>query len=154
MGVTGVIDRTTTVRDRTVEQGMEVEIIASKEQCGSEVLFYGIGVLEPAAHTGLHVHDDVEIAWFMLEGDIYWVMGHPEDDDYAVEECHQNSAGYVAPGELHCIVNRSETAPAVMLMAYVGVNTASAAKGRFIDPPPALLDFLAAKGISLPDPGG
>ena len=55
---------------------MEVEIIASKEQCGSEILFYGIGVLEPSAHTGLHVHDDVEIAWFMLEGDTpgSWVI--------------------------------------------------------------------------------
>ena len=152
MGVTGVIDRTTTVRDHTVEQGMEVEIIASKEQCGSEILFYGIGVLEPGAHTGLHVHDDIEIAWFILEGDTYWVMGNPDDDDYAVEECRQNSAGYVAPGELHCIVNRSETTPAMVLMAYVGVNTASAAKGRFVDPSPVFLDFLAASGISLPDP--
>ena len=154
MGVTGVIDRSTTARDRTIEQGMEVEIIASLEQCGSEVLFYGIGVLEPLAHTGLHVHDNIEIAWFMLEGDTSWVMGNLEDDDYAVEECHRNSAGYVAPGELHCVVNRSETAPAVLLMAYVGINTASAAKGRLIDPPPALRDFLAASGVSLENPGG
>ena len=154
MGVTGVIDRTTTIRDRTVEQGMEVEIIASKEECGSELLFYGVGVLAPSAHTGIHVHDDVEIAWFMLEGDTYWVMGRPEDDDYAMEECRQNSAGYVAPGELHCLVNKSETEPAVVLMAYVGVNTASAAKGRSIDPSPVLLDLLASRGIVLSDPGG
>ena len=90
----------------------------------------------------------------MLEGDVQWVMGHPEDEDYAVEECHQNSAGYVAPGELHCLVNQNDSKPAVVLMAYVGVNTASAAKGRVIDPPPALVDFLAAKDIVLPDPGG
>ena len=51
MGVTGVIDRGETVRDRSVEQGMEVEIIASAEQCGSEILFYGIGTLEPGANT-------------------------------------------------------------------------------------------------------
>jgi uncharacterized RmlC-like cupin family protein len=154
VGVTGVIDRSTTIRDRTVELGMEVEIIASKEQCGSELLFYGVGVLAPSCHTGIHVHDDVEIAWFMLEGDTYWVMGDPEDDDYAIEECHQNSAGYVAPGELHCLVNRSETERAVVLMAYVGVNTASAAKGRSIDPSRVLLDVLEGQGIALPDPGG
>ena len=152
MGVTGVIDRSTTVRDRTVEQGMEVEIIASGEQCGSEILFYGIGVLDPGAHTGLHVHDEIEIAWFMLEGETFCVMGSLEEDDYEIEECHRNSAGYVAPGELHLQVNRSDTEPAVILMAYVGTNTAAGARGRPVEMPEALQDLLETRGIALTNP--
>jgi uncharacterized RmlC-like cupin family protein len=151
MGVTGVVDRTNTVRDRTVERGMEVEIIASAEQCGSEILFYGIGVLDPGAHTGLHVHDDIEIAWFMLEGDTYCVMGALDEGDYAIEECHKNSAGYVAPGELHLQVNKSTSEPAVILMAYVGTNSAVGARGRFVDMPEKLRGLLDAHGINVSD---
>ena len=152
MGVTGVIDRGETVRDRSVEQGMEVEIIASDEQCGSEVLFYGIGTLDPGANTGLHVHEDIEIAWFMLEGDTYCVMGSFEEGDFAIEECHRNSAGYVAPGELHLQVNRSSSEPAVILMAYVGTNNAEGARGRSVELPEVLRTLLEAKGIALSDP--
>ena len=152
MGVTGVINRGGTVRDRSVEQGMEVEIIASDEQCGSEILFYGIGTLNPGANTGLHVHEDIEIAWFMLEGDTYCVMGSIEEGDFAIEECHRNSAGYVAPGELHLQVNRSSSEPAVILMAYVGTNSAAGARGRSMELPEALRTLLEAKGISLSDP--
>jgi uncharacterized RmlC-like cupin family protein len=151
MGVTGVIDRSSTVRDRTVEHGMELEIIASAEQCGSEVLFYTVGVLDPGAHTGVHVHDDLEIAWFMLEGETYCVMGSFEDGEFAAEVCHRNSAGYVAPGELHLHVNRSDTNRAVILMAYVGTNTAVGARGRFVKMPEALHQLLNAEGIDLPD---
>jgi uncharacterized RmlC-like cupin family protein len=151
MGVTGVIDRSSTVKDRDVEQGMEVEVIASAEQCGSETLFYVIGVLDPGAHTGIHVHDGLEIAWFMLEGETYCVMGSLDEDDYAVEECHRNSAGYVAPGELHLQVNRSESNPAVILMAYVGTNTAEGARGREVGMPEKLRSLLDEHGISLSD---
>ncbi|MGH8914729.1 MAG: hypothetical protein ACRDZM_09480 [Acidimicrobiia bacterium] len=151
MGVTGVIDRDKTVKDRTVEQGMEVEIIASAAQCGSENLFYGIGVLDPGAHTGLHVHDGIEIAWFMLAGETYCVMGSLEDGDYGIEECHRNSAGYVASGEIHLQVNRSDTEPAVILMAYVGTNTAPGAQGRLVEMPEVLQGLLEAKGITLSD---
>jgi len=152
MGVTGVIDRGETVRDHSVEQGMEVEIIASAEQCGSEILFYGIGTLDPGANTGLHVHEDIEIAWFMLEGDTYCVMGSFEEGDFAIEECHRNSAGYVAPGELHLQVNRSSSEPAVILMAYVGTNSATGARGRSVELHEALQTLLETKGISLSDP--
>jgi uncharacterized RmlC-like cupin family protein len=149
MGVTGVIDRSSTVKDRTLEHGMEVEIIASRDQCGSENLFYGIGVLDPLANTGLHVHDGIEIAWFMLEGDTYCVMGSFEESDFAIEECHRNSAGYVAPGELHLQVNRSETEPAVILMAYVGTNSADGARGRSVELPEVLQELLAERGVDL-----
>ena len=149
MGVTGIIDRDSTVRDRTVEQGMEVEIIASQEQCGSEILFYGIGVLQPGANTGLHVHDDIEIAWFMLEGETFCVMGSLDEADYAVEECRKNSAGYVAPGELHLQVNRSSSEPAVILMAYVGTNSAQGARGRSVEMPDELRALLDDRRIDL-----
>jgi uncharacterized RmlC-like cupin family protein len=152
MGVTGVIDRTATVKDRTVERGMECEIIASEQQCGSKILFYVIGVLEPGQHTGVHVHDDVEIAWFMLEGSTFCVMGSFDDGDFAVEECSANSAGYVAPGELHLQVNRSDTERAVILMAYVGTNTAEGARGREMEIPAELQQVLDERSIDLSAP--
>jgi uncharacterized RmlC-like cupin family protein len=152
MGTTGVIDRSSTARDRSVEDGMECEIIASEEQCGSKILFYVIGTLEPGQHTGVHVHDDVEIAWFMLEGSTYCVMGSFEDDEFVIEECASNSAGYVAPGELHLQVNRSASESAVILMAYVGTNSAAGARGREIEIPNALSDLLASKAIRLSEP--
>lgn len=130
---------------------MEVEIIASGEQCGSEILFYGIGVLDPGANTGLHVHDEIEIAWFMLEGDTYCVMGSIDEGDYAIEECRKNSAGYVAPGELHLVVNRSDDSRAVILMAYVGTNSAQGARGRFVEMPDELRGLLEDRGVDLSD---
>ena len=152
MGVTGVVDRTETVKDRSVERGMECEIIASEQQCGSKILFYVIGVLEPGEHTGVHVHDDIEIAWFMLEGSTFCVMGSFEDDEFAVEECSANSAGYVAPGELHLQVNRSDSERAVILMAYVGTNTAEGARGREMEIPAALQKILDGRSIDLSAP--
>lgn len=149
MGTTGVIERTTTVRDRSVEDGMECEIIASEQQCGSRILFYVIGTLEPGQHTGAHVHDDVEIAWFMLEGSTYCVMGSFDDNEFVVEECASNSAGYVAPGELHLQVNRSGSDRAVILMAYVGTNSAAGARGRGVEISTALRDALDSKAIDL-----
>jgi uncharacterized RmlC-like cupin family protein len=152
MGVTGVIDRSSTVKDRSVERGMECEIIASEEQCGSKILFYVIGVLEPGQHTGVHVHDDIEIAWFMLEGSTFCVMGSFDEDDFAVEECSANSAGYVAAGELHLQVNRSDSERAVILMAYVGTNTAEGAHGRDVEIPAALQKVLDERSIDLSAP--
>jgi uncharacterized RmlC-like cupin family protein len=152
MGVTGVIDRTTTIKDRSVERGMECEIIASEQQCGSKSLFYVVGVLDPGQHTGIHVHDDVEIAWFMLEGSTFCVMGSFDEDDFVIEECEANSAGYVAPGELHLHVNRSESDKAVILMAYVGTNTVEGARGRELEVPAALQGVLATKSIELSYP--
>ena len=78
MGRTGIIRRDTTVKDTTVEEGMTVEIIASREQCDSGILFYGYGVLEPGGHTQPHVHDNCEIAWFLEEGSALWAMGSVE----------------------------------------------------------------------------
>jgi uncharacterized RmlC-like cupin family protein len=147
MGVTGVIDRDATVHSRDVERGMDVEIIASEDQCGSNILFYVIGTLDPGGNTGMHVHDELEIAWFMLEGETYCVLGAPDEDDYAIEECKKNSAGYVAPGELHLQVNRSSTEKAVILMAYVGTDNAEGAKGRSVELSSTLKALLDDKGI-------
>jgi uncharacterized RmlC-like cupin family protein len=153
MGTTGVIDRTSTVKDDSVEDGMEVEIIASKEQCGSEILFYCVGVLKPGASTGVHVHDDIEIAWFMLRGHTYCVMGSIEEDEFALEECGTNSAGYVAPGELHLQINRSDTEDAAILMAYVGTNSAAGARGRLVEAPLSLRRLLERHDVTMPHLG-
>lgn len=147
MGHTGIIDRNTTVKDSSVEEGMLVEIICSREQCDSNILFYGYGVLEPGGRTEPHVHDNCEIAWFLEEGSALWAMGSVEDGDVALVECVESNAGYVAPGELHMLANPSESERAVFLMAYVGINNAEEARGRPVALPESLLASLAERGV-------
>ena len=138
MGVTGVIDRGETVRDRSVEQGMEVEIIASDEQCGSEILFYGIGILDPAANTGLHVHDDIEIAWFMLEGDTYCVMGSSRGGRFRDRGMPSELGRLCRPRRTPPACQSKQSEPAVILMAYVGTQHARRGARSFHGSPEAL----------------
>jgi hypothetical protein len=49
-------------------------------------------------------------------------------------------------------VNRSDTEPAVILMAYVGTNTAAGARGRLVEMPEVLNGLLETRGIALTDP--
>lgn len=145
MGTTGVIDRTTTATQQL--WGMEVEIIASKEQCGSENLFYVYATLAPGRQTELIVHDDCEVAWFMITGDAVCVLGNLEDDEFDLVECSDGSAGYVAPGELHMQFNRSATQDAAFLIAHIGINDASAARGRDVAPSATLQALLRERGL-------
>jgi oxalate decarboxylase/phosphoglucose isomerase-like protein (cupin superfamily) len=149
MGRTGIIDRDMTVKDTTIEKGMTAEIIASDEQCESNILFYVYGVLEPGTHTEPHVHDNCEIAWFLEEGEALWAMGSVEDADVDLAECEQSNAGYVAPGELHMLLNPSNSERAVFLMAYVGINNAEAARGRPVALPDKLKALIEQRGFSL-----
>ena len=149
MGQSGIIDRSATAKDATVEQGMAVEILASREQCDSGIIFYGYGVLEPGGHTQPHVHDNCEIAWFLEEGNALWAMGSVETADVALVECAQTNAGYVAPGELHMLFNPSDSQRAVFLMAYVGVNNAEEARGRSVALPESLRKIIADHGFTL-----
>jgi oxalate decarboxylase/phosphoglucose isomerase-like protein (cupin superfamily) len=149
MGQSGIIDRNTTVKDTTVEEGMTVEIIASRQQCDSNIIFYGYGVLEPGARTKPHIHDNCEIAWFLEEGRALWAMGSPENGDVALVECEQTNAGYVAPGELHMFFNPSDHHRAVLLMAYVGINTADDARGRTVALPESLQKAIAERGFAV-----
>ena len=148
MGQSGIIDRSKTVKDPQVEEGMDAEIIASKEQCGTDILFYVYGVLEPGARTVPHVHDNCEIAWFLEEGTALWAMGSVESDDVDLVLCEQTNAGYVAPGELHWLLNPGDSR-AVYLMAYVGVNNADDAHGRQVEVPEQLRSLLAERGITV-----
>jgi uncharacterized RmlC-like cupin family protein len=149
MGRTGIVYRDKTVKDTTVEQGMTVEIIASREQCDSGILFFGYGVLEPGSHTQPHVHDNCEIAWFLEEGRALWAMGSADTGDVTLVECAQSNAGYVAPGELHMLFNPSDSERAVFLMAYVGVNNAEDARGRLVALPDSLRTLIADRGFAL-----
>ena len=127
---------------------MEVEIIASDEQCGSEILFYGIGTLDPGANTGLHVHDDIEIAWFMLEGDDLLRHGLIRGGRFRHRGMPPATRPAMSrPGELHLHVNRSDTEPAVILMAYVGISS-TRALGRSMGRPSTAPNLARSQGIS------
>lgn len=148
MGQSGIIDRSKTAKDSHVEEGMDSEIIASVEQCDSDILFYVYGVLEPGARTSPHVHDNCEIAWFLEEGEALWAMGSADGKDVDVRKCETMNAGYVAPGELHWLLNPGDTR-AVFLMAYVGVNNAKDAHGRTVAVPERLRELLAEHNVSV-----
>jgi uncharacterized RmlC-like cupin family protein len=149
MGTTGVIDRSSTVKKHL--WGMEAEIIASQEQCGSAHLFYVVATLAPGLHTSVIVHDDCEVAWYMVSGDTVCVLGNLDDDEFEAVECSRGSAGYVAPGELHMQFNRSATETATFLMAHVGINSAGAAAGRTVEVPPTLRALLQERGLTAPN---
>jgi uncharacterized RmlC-like cupin family protein len=149
MGVTGVINRDRTVKDCSVEKGMSSEIIASRDECGSAILFYTYSVLEPGARTEPHVHDNCEIAWYLLKGRTLCAIGSIEDDDYELALCEQGTGGYVAPGELHMQWNVSDSDKAVLAMAYVGVNNSEDARGRAITATEALRGCFAERGLTL-----
>lgn len=140
MGTTGVIDRTQTAKEKL--WGMEVEIIASKEQCGSDRLFYVIGTLAPGAQTTPIVHDSAEVAWYMTEGHTQCFLADPTTDEHLSVECGVGSAGYIAPGEIHIQRNLSNTEPATFLMAHVGFNNIDAAAGTTITPSAALQQLI------------
>jgi uncharacterized RmlC-like cupin family protein len=140
VGITGTIDRTQTAKDKL--WGMDVEIIASKEQCGSERLFYVVGTLPPGAQTDPIVHEGVEVAWYMTEGHTRCIIGDPAEDDYQSIECGTGSAGYIASGEVHIQHNLSDTDPATFLMAHVGINNIGAAQGLDLTPSTTLQNLI------------
>lgn len=148
MGTTGVIDRSSTAKKDL--WGMEAEIIASEEQCGSQNLLYVYAVLAPGQHTSVVVHDDCEVAWYMVTGDTVCILGNLDDDEFDAVECSRGSAGYVAPGELHMQFNRSATETATFLMAHVGINSADAAAGRTVEVPATLHALLQEHGLTVP----
>jgi uncharacterized RmlC-like cupin family protein len=140
MGYTKVIDRAQTVKTPDFWKGMETEVIASADECHSEILFYAVGTIPPGARTELKRHD-TEIAWFLASGETLAVMVDFEADESEAVVCRTRASGYIAPGEGHLQVNLGDT-DAVLLMAHVGANSLETAEGARVEPPEHVLALL------------
>ena len=66
----------------------------------------------------------------IVEGDTYWVIGNPEDGDYAVEEFVRASSAMSRPWASFIALSIAADRTAVVLMAYVGINSAVADQGK------------------------
>ncbi len=137
-----------TIRNRDVptdtqyEKGLRIEFGVNDATCGSQKLTMGHTII-PAGSRNQRHHHICDAAFYVVRGRIRLLM--LEGPDYYEEEVGPGTFCYAAPGEIHGIVNLSDTEDAELVFAYGGVPNKAAAKTTFVEGPEVVERHLAAK---------
>lgn len=139
---TKVIDRTSTVHDKTYDLGVDVEIMVSRDTCGTTRILGEYITIPPGSRNRARYHTNCELGWYLVKGSVLHVLGTKDMPDYSETECSKGAFGYVARGDTHAEINLSDTEPAELLCAFVGANSVEGVGTVFVDPPEVVTRHL------------
>ncbi len=100
--------------ERGVPRGVVGGSEVSQATTGSSNIYMGLFRVPPGTRSRPHYHDNCESALYMLSGSIEIRWGDKLEQTLSVEA---GDMLYVPPRETHIVVNRSETEPAVYVVA-------------------------------------
>jgi uncharacterized RmlC-like cupin family protein len=85
----------------------------------------------PGGRNQRHYHVKCEVAMFILKGRLRMFFGPDQDEGIA----EAGDFVYISQGEIHGLMNLSDTEPAEVLSSYSGVGSFDEAKTIFVEPP-------------------
>ncbi len=133
-------------RDLKYERGLKIDFGVNDGTVGSTLLTMGHTIVPPGSRNQRHYHK-CDACFYVIKGRIKVLL--LDGKDYYEREAGPGNFCYAGPGEIHGLINLSDTEEAELVFAYGGVPNRTAAGTTFVDQPEVVDNHLAAKGIKL-----
>src|SRR5574341_639956 len=133
-------------RDVTYERGLKIDFGVNDGTCGSKKLTMGHTIVPPGSRNQRHYHS-CDACFYVVKGHLKVLM--LDGKDYYERKVGPGTFCYAGPGEIHGLINLSDTEEAELVFAYGGVPNRQAAGTTFVDPPDVVDRHLAATGKTL-----
>ena len=133
-------------RDVKYEKGLKIDFGVNNATCGSTQLTMGHTIVPPGSRNMRHYHK-CDACFFVIKGRIRVLM--LDGKDYFERDVEPGTFCYAAPGEIHGLINLSDTEEAELVFAYGGVPNKEAAGTTFVDTQEVVERHLESKGKKL-----
>ncbi|RPI99491.1 MAG: cupin domain-containing protein [Deltaproteobacteria bacterium] len=120
-----IIDTEKIPIDSEYEKGFDIRFGVNDATCGAKKIVTGRTFLAPGGKNDPHYHANSEAVMYIMRGRIRVTAG--TGDRKAEYVVGPGSFIYVPPGEVHGIVNDSDSEPADWIFMYPGVPNKEAA---------------------------
>lgn len=130
-------------RDVKYERGLKIDFGVNDSTVGSKQLTMGHTIVPPGSRNQRHYHS-CDACFYVIRGRIKVLL--LDGKDYYEQEAGPGSFCYAAPGEIHGLINVSDTEEAELVFAYGGVPNSQAAGTTFVESTDVVDSYLAAKG--------
>lgn len=133
--------------DVTYEKGLKIDFGVNDATCGAKRITMGHTIIPAGSRNQRHYHANSEAAFYIVKGRLRILIG--EGADYSETEVGEGTFCYVPQGEIHGIVNCSDTEDAELIFAYGGVPNKEASGTTFVEGADVVERHLAAKGVRI-----
>ncbi len=119
--------------DTDYEKGLNINFGINDKTCGNPQFTMGYTIIPPGSRNQRHYHANCDAGFFVLKGRIRLLIG--EGENYYETEVGEGTFVYIPRGEIHGIVNCSDTEDARLVFTYPGVPNQAAAGTTFVEGP-------------------
>jgi uncharacterized RmlC-like cupin family protein len=103
------------------------------EKVENPKMMMGHTVTPPAFRGRRHYHANCNVGMYNVNGHRRFLVG--PDHDMQEIDLEPGDFVFMPQGEIHGVVNLSDTEPSELVWCYIGVNNKKEAKTIFVDPP-------------------
>ncbi|WPD18521.1 cupin domain-containing protein [Thermaerobacter composti] len=140
------IRNTDVPQDTKYERGLKIEFGINDATAGSTDITMGHTIIPAGSRNQRHYHA-CNACMYIIRGQLKVLIG--DGDTYYEKEVGPGTFVYVPKGEIHGLINLSDTEDAELVFAYAGVPNKEAACTTFVDSVDVVERHLAAKGIKV-----
>ncbi len=126
------------------EKGLKIDFGVNDGTCGAKRLTMGHTVIPAGSRNQRHYHANAEACFYIIKGRLKILIG--DGKDYYEQEVSPGTFCYAAQGDIHGLINLSDTEDAELVFAYGGVPNKEAAGTTFVEGGEVVERHLAAKG--------
>jgi uncharacterized RmlC-like cupin family protein len=117
--------------DTVYEKGLAIDFGINDQTCGARRLTMGHTIIPAGSRNMRHYHANSEAGMYIIRGRLRILIGpEPDIQEY---EVGPGTFCYVPQGEIHGIVNLSDTEDAELVFAYGGVPNKEASGTTFVE---------------------
>ena len=133
--------------DRTYEHGLKIEFGINDHTVGAKRVVMGHTIIPAGSRNQRHFHKNNEASFYIVRGRLRLMIG--EGDRYWEKEVVPGTFCYVEQGEIHGLINLSDTEDAELIFCYGGISNKEQAGTTHVDSIDVVDAHLAKKGIKL-----
>lgn len=128
-----IVKRRDLEKDSTYEPPLTVSDGINKKTVENARLLMGYAFIPPSGRNRRHYHVHTDAAGYVLKGRVRMILG-PDHDKYEVD-AETGDFFYYPRGEVHGLLNLSNTEPVELISTYNSVGSKEEAGTVFVEPP-------------------
>lgn len=133
--------------DLIYEHGLKIDIGVNDVTCSAKRITMGHTIIPAGSRNQRHYHAHSEASFYIVKGRLRILIG--EGDRCSEHVAKAGTFCYVPQGEIHGIVNMSDTEDAELIFAYGGVPNKEASGTTFVEGTEVVDKHLATTGKSI-----
>jgi uncharacterized RmlC-like cupin family protein len=126
-----VVKRKDLEKDSVYEPGLTVSDGINNKNVEGARLLMGYSFVPPGGRNQRHYHTNTDAAGYVLKGHVRMILG-PDDDMHEVD-AETGDFFYYPRGEIHGLINLSQTEPVELIATYNGVGCKEDAGTIFVE---------------------